>query len=130
MFTYRRRVFLKDLDATGSIYFGALFNYAAEAFELLLESKKSSLIDLFQKGYLMPIVHAEADYTSPLRISDEVLISVTSASAGTRSVTVVSEIKNILTDRPVGKVTLVHAFVRKGENKSSIVPEELINLLK
>ncbi len=125
MFTCRRRVFLKDADVTGVIYFGAFFNYALEAFELFLQDNDTGLPEFFSKGYLFPIVHAEADYTAPLRIADEVEISLRVKNMTIRSVTVETVMQNIITGAIAGKVTLVHAFVKKGELKSSEIPEEI-----
>ncbi|MES2200152.1 MAG: thioesterase family protein [Chlamydiota bacterium] len=129
MFTCRRRIFLKDVDVTGSIYFGSFFHYALEAFELFLHNQKTNLLDFFSKGYLFPIVHAEADYACPLMIGDEIFITLTVKSIGTRSVTIETEMKNLSNDKIAGKVTLVHAFMRKGESKSSEIPQDIRSLL-
>lgn len=129
MFTCQRRIFFKDVDSTGVIYFGALFHYALEAFELFLHHHKASLADFFLKGYAFPIVHAEADYTSPLRVSDEMSISLTVKSISSRSVSILTEMKNLNTDKIAGRVTLVHAFLLKGEEKASNIPEDVLKLL-
>ena len=129
MFTCLRRVFLKDVDVTGSIYFGAPFHYALEAFELFLYHHKSSLVDFFSKGYFFPIVHAEADYTDPLRVGDELSITLIVKSISARSVTIETEMKNVSTGKIAVKVTLIHAFLRKGEQKSSEIPSDVRSLL-
>ncbi len=129
MFTCQRRIFLKDVDVTGAIYFGSFFHYALEAFELFLHHHKTGLSDFFSKGYFFPIVHAEADYTAPLRVGDEISITLMVKSIGTRSVTIETEMKNLANDKIAGKVTLVHAFLIKGEKKSSEIPSDVLALL-
>ena len=129
MFTCQRRIFLKDVDVTGSIYFGALFHYALEAFEFFLSDQKTSLSDFFQKGYYFPIVHAEADYTAPLKVGDEISITLAVKAISARSVTIETVMTNRVDGKMAGKVTLVHAFLRKGEEKASNIPPDVLCLL-
>lgn len=129
MFTCQRRVFLKDVDQTGTIYFASAFHYALEAFELFLYHHKTSLSEFFAKGYLFPIVHAEADYTAPLKMGDEISITLRVKLISARSVTIETEMKSTFDGSLVARVTLIHAFIRKGEEKSSKIPEDILLFL-
>jgi len=129
MFIHQRSIFLKETDATGVIYFTSLFQYALEAFEVLLQKKGISLPQVFAKGYLMPIVHAEADFKAPLKVGDPISIELSLAHLGNRSFSIDSLIKTLLDQKEAGRVKIVHTFMKKGEASASEVPVEIRDLL-
>ena len=90
MFRHTRSIYLKETDATGVIYFTSLLQYALETFESFLQSRNFSLSRLFEQGYLMPIVHTEADYNAPLRVGDLIAIDLAISHVGLKSFSVSS----------------------------------------
>ena len=129
MFTHLRHVLLKETDATGVIYFSSLFEYSLEAFEKFLHEKGISLSQIFAKGYFMPIVHAEADYKAPLKAGDTLSIELTLSHIGNRSFSMDSTIKILPGLKEAGRVKIVHAFIKQGEEKASEIPSEIRDLL-
>lgn len=123
MHIYRRRVTLSETDATGVIYFTEKLKIASEAFEDFLISKKWPLRDLIEKSeFLMPIVHAEADYSAPLWVGDLVEVRLKLAEMGTSSFTLEAELwKNEM----VGKTRIVHVTVSRISGKAIPLPEML-----
>lgn len=130
MFVHTRSIYLKETDATGVIYFTSLFQYALEAFESYLHSKKFSLAEIFSKGYLMPIVHAEADYKASLRAGDLISVSLGISHVGNKSFSMSSQVELIHTKQIAGSVKIVHAFVRQGEKESCAIPLDLLQILQ
>ncbi|MBX9923749.1 MAG: acyl-CoA thioesterase [Rhabdochlamydiaceae bacterium] len=130
MFKHTRSVYLKETDATGVIYFTSLFQYALEAFESYLHSKNFSLSEVFDKGYLMPIVHAEADYKAPLRVGNLIAIHLAISHVGVKSFSMSSQIELTSTKQIAGSVKIVHAFVRQGEKESCPIPSDLLQFLQ
>ena len=130
MFTYERPVYLKETDATGVIYFASLFQYALEAFETFLSQKGHSLSKVLEKRYLMPIVHAEADYKAPLRTGDLMTIDLVLFQASKRSFTMDSVIYTLPDRKIAGRVKLIHAFMRNGEDSASEIPPEILSVLQ
>lgn len=130
MFIYRTRVRLKDTDATGVLYFGEQFRMALEAFEEFLKERGFPLKQVLDSPYLMPIVHAEADYLAPLAIGDELEISLKVAKLGRSSVTV--EFVFHAPDRKldVGKVQIVHVVVDREKRASVPIPDFLRAILE
>ena len=123
MFTHTRSIFLKETDATGVIYFTSLLHYALEAFEVLLHKNESGLSQIFAKGYLMPIVHAEADYFSPLRVGDEIEIRIMLGKLGTSSITFQYEF--LAKQNVVGRVEVVHVSISKQTGEKIPIPPQL-----
>ena len=130
MFSSNRFVFLRDTDATGVIYFTSLLHYSLEAFELFLQKENQHLAQLLSEGYLFPIVHAESDYKGPLRVGDEMVLSMYLEKITKRSFSIKTEIRKSSDGELVGLTKIVHAFVLKGESVSSEIPIELVSLLQ
>lgn len=126
MFSYNRVIRVKDTDITGVIYFTNQLQIALEAFEELLRVSNYSLKAMVSEGdYLLPIVHTEADFFSPISVGDEVQVKL-KFNIGTTSFSYLAEIskENI----EVGRVTIIHAVYAKNEKKSVPVPNELVEI--
>ena len=108
MFSYERIVRIQDTDATGYIYFANLLKIGLEAFEEFLYNQKFSLQDMIaSKKILIPIVHTEADFFSPITVGSRLDIQLSVTHIGTKSFTHSSEFT--LGGKKVGKSAIVHA---------------------
>ena len=130
MFSSKRLVFLKDTDATGVIYFTSLLQYSLEAFELFLLQEDVTLSHFLSKGYLFPIVHAESDYKAPLKVGDEILVHLHIGVVSKRSFSVEAEIRRLSDGVLAGSTKIIHAFLLKGAEVSSELPQEIVSLLE
>lgn len=106
---YRTRVHVADTDSTGVLYFTALQRFALEAFESFLIEQGFKLGEVF-----LPIVHAEADYTAPLKVWNEVEIQLCCSKIGKTSFTIESNLVGH------GRVAIVHVCVDSDGNKMPI----------
>jgi YbgC/YbaW family acyl-CoA thioester hydrolase len=129
MFSYRKKVSLKETDATGVLYFSEQFAYAMEAFEGYLSSKGFSLKQLLDSPLLMPVVHAEADYLAPLHAGDEVVIKMGVETVGQSSVTLIYQIFCPVRLMDIGRVKIVHVAVDRITQQSVPIPEWMRALL-
>ena|ERR1700722_5888113 len=128
MFTYETRIHLRDTDATGVLYFTEQLRLALEAFESYLKKSDITLQSLIQDGtFLMPIVHAESDYSAPLFAGDEVVIQLTLSNLGTSSFTLQTQL--FKQSALVGKTSIVHVTVAQESKKSILIPESLLKIL-
>ena len=130
MFVYRTQVRLKDTDATGVLYFSEQFKMALEAFEEFLKEKGLPLKQLLESTYLMPVVHAEADYLAPLMIGDELEILLKVAKIGTSSVTLSYTFHDPVRKIDVGRVEIVHVVVEREKRTSVAIPDFLRKILE
>ncbi len=64
-------------DSAGVVFYANLFVMAHNCYESWLE-QTISLSEILQKGIQIPIVHAEADYRLPIRLSDQITIELAS----------------------------------------------------
>jgi 4-hydroxybenzoyl-CoA thioesterase len=83
-FEHVHRVRFDEVDAAGIVYFPRFFTWCHDAMEALLTP--IDYADLVRRRRLgLPAVHAEADYTSPVRFGDEVRVAVVVERIGTSS---------------------------------------------
>lgn len=125
MFVYRTQIRLKDTDATGVLYFAEQFRMAQEAFEEFLKERGFGLGQLLNSPYLLPVVHAEADFLAPVMVGDELSISLKVAKIGTSSVTLHCTFHDPERKIDVGRVEIVHVVVDREKRSSVPIPDFL-----
>jgi YbgC/YbaW family acyl-CoA thioester hydrolase len=76
MFTTNEKVYFYDADPAGIIFYASLFKYVHAAYEDFLRSLNPERDFFFDREYILPIMHAEADYVKPIRVGDELRIDV------------------------------------------------------
>jgi len=131
MFRYQTTIYLKDTDATGVIYFSEQLKLALQAFETFLRPSHFSLKELLDSSYLLPIVHAEADYLAPLTVDDEVDVILYLDKIGTSSFTLSYDFFNKTSAILAGTAKITHVTILKETKKSTPIPSELrVILLK
>ena len=77
MFLHKHTVQMKETDATGCLYFVNQIQIAMEAFEKFLQTRNFSIASMLkEKKFILPVVHTEADFFSPLQIGDELEVKL------------------------------------------------------
>lgn len=88
-FKYTVTIPFQDIDAAGIVFFTHLLRYAHESYELFMSSIDLSLVDILEESiYLVPLVHAEADYRIPLKHGEDITILLSVEKIGSSSFTV------------------------------------------
>jgi len=88
VFEHSLTVPFQDIDAAGVVFYAHLFRYAHEAYEHFMQHIGCSLQELLAEGsYLLPLVHAEADYRRPLHHADRLTIELWLKTLGQTSFT-------------------------------------------
>lgn len=120
-FTWHTRS--SSVDETEHIYHPELFRLVDEGIEALLDEIGFPLSRLIpDEGYALPIVHAEADFTSPIRFGDEVACQI-DPDPGESSVRF--EAWGTVDGEHVFDALVVRAFVETGTFDSEALPEGL-----
>jgi 4-hydroxybenzoyl-CoA thioesterase len=84
---YRRAVKFEEVDAAGLVFFGWFFSWCHEAMERFFDGVPGGYVGLITGRRIgFPLVHAEADWRSPLRYGDAVEIETSITHVGTSSV--------------------------------------------
>ncbi len=77
MFSAKKKIYFDQVDPGGIIYFVELFKLMHQVYEELLKSFNTEENYFESEKYVLPIIHSEADYISPIRLHDEIQINVT-----------------------------------------------------
>jgi 1,4-dihydroxy-2-naphthoyl-CoA hydrolase len=79
---------MHDTDSAGRLYFARQFRFVNDALEDFVEHEGTNYRRMFVEGnFIIPIVHAEADYHQLLRVGDYVNVHVSCERIGTTSFT-------------------------------------------
>jgi len=124
MFETQVDVRLYDTDAAGIVFFANYFRIAHDAYQAFMKSIGHGLDRIIgQSHYLLPIVHAEADYKKPLVLGSTVTVSVKGQVKDTSFV-----VSYTLKDGggiTVARLQTVHVAMDKKTGKKIALPEEI-----
>jgi len=124
-FTSESIVRLYDTDAAGFHFYGSQFRFAHEALENFLEHLGLPIAKTIrERGILFPVVHAEADYRTPLAVGDRLTVRVVVRALGDRSFSIGYRLF-FADGREAGSVMTVHAAVSAASGASCQLPDEL-----
>ena len=129
MYTYQTTIRLHHTDAAGVVFFSNLFVIAHDAYESFLESHLPLNTLLSDDAYIIPIVHAEADYLLPLSLSETISVELSLEQTGTSSFNLGYVIKNSKMETAV-RLKTIHAVQLKDGRKSIPIPEPLRDALE
>lgn len=125
MFQTEMTVRLQHTDAAGVMFFVRLFELAHVAYEELLESIGLPIPqDMPGAPYIIPIVHAEADYRTSLRIGDRIVVEAVVSRIRQRSFTVDYEVTRA-DGTAAGSVQTVHVVVDPRTGRAVTMPDAL-----
>ncbi|MHC5173113.1 MAG: acyl-CoA thioesterase [Planctomycetota bacterium] len=119
MYTYQTTIRLHHTDAAGVVFFSHLFVIAHDAYETFLESHLRLNAILSEGVYIIPIVHAEADYLLPLSLSEKIRVELCLEQKGSSSFDLGYVIKKT-----------IHTVQLKEDQKTVPIPDPLRNALE
>jgi len=121
---------LHDTDAAGILYFANQFRIVHVAYERLLDRIGYPLRQIIRDTvFLIPVVHAEADFHQPLTMGDTVEIALSIAAIGESSFTLAYRLYSLDGDL-VGSAGTVHVMA-DGKTKTPIpLPPDFKNRLR
>lgn len=122
---YEHVVRFSEVDAAGILFFSRAFEIAHHAFEDWLAERGLPIrAGLERDDWLMPLVHAEADYAAPLRLGDRVRVEIGVERAGGSSLTFRFSMFGP-DDRLAATVRHVHATIDRRTFRPRPLPDEV-----
>lgn len=122
MFTANVKVYFYDADPAGIIFYASIFKYVHAAYEDFLRSLSTERNFFFDRDYILPIMHAEADYVRPIRVGDELKIEVSVSLLKTSSFELTYRF--YLGDQFTSMVKTVHVCVLKEKFEKIELPSD------
>ncbi len=83
----RHTVRFSEVDAAGIVFFSRVFEWCHHAFEDATARVGLPIDGVSDRPWLLPLVHAEADYVAPMRLGDAVHVAAEVERVGSSSVT-------------------------------------------
>jgi len=128
IFEFKSSVKIYDTDAAGVLFFGHQFRLVQDAYEAFLGSKGFPLVNFLDKvSYIVPVVHAETNYRTPLRASDKITIKLSIRKVGTTSFALGHEIYKAGGEL-AGDGHTVHVCIDKASGSKIPLPQELYDI--
>ena len=125
MFQSEIVVRLQHTDAAGVMFFVRIFELAHVVYEELLESIGEPIPkDMSAARYIIPIVHAEADYRTSLRLGDRVSVEAIVSRLRGRSFTIDYTLTRA-DGTLAGTVQTVHVVVSPESGRAMTMPDAL-----
>jgi len=120
-FSYKTKIQLHHTDAAGVLFYSKLFELMFEAFDDLLDKIGASVAYIIRDSdFLLPFVHAEADFLSPVFVDDKIQIDISVDHIGESSITLCYDIKR--GDEKVAAAKTVHVAMDKATLRKSTLP--------
>lgn len=128
-FTTELSVRFPDVDAAGIVYFAKAFDYAHLAWEELLAAGGLPLHEAIPgRPWILPLIHAEADYRRPMRFGERLRVEANLTDVGASTVTLRYALRGAEGELRA-TVTLVHCAVDKTSARRIPLPEEVLAVL-
>jgi 1,4-dihydroxy-2-naphthoyl-CoA hydrolase len=119
----------QDIDAAGIAFYGRVFDYFHDAYVAHLAARGLPLHEILaHRAWIMPLVHAEADYKRPLRFGGVYRIELRAEVIGRSSYTLRYRIVG-LQGQLHAEGTTVHVCIDLATDRPRELPEELRALL-
>ena len=128
-FTYKTKVYYKDVDQMGVVYYARYYEYFEAARTELLQSIDIDVTAVEDDGYFMPVVTSHCDYKIGATFEDILLVETFILELPKATMRIDYEIyKNKNSDLLVSGYT-THAFTDKS-NKPVKPPKRLLEVLQ
>ena len=130
MFEHTIDVRFHQVDGVGIVYFGRIFQFCHVAYEELLSRCEIDLASILAEGrWLMPLVHAEADFRRPIQLGDRIRVQLQVERVGRSSITYAYRLLGG-DDGLRAEARLIHTVCDRATLASCPVPEEFLERLR
>jgi len=75
-FTYKTKVYYKDVDQMGVVYYARYYEYFEAARTELLQSISIDVTTIENEGYFLPVITSYCNYKSGANFEDELLVKL------------------------------------------------------
>lgn len=125
MFSYKINVRFHQTDAAGRLFFGQIFMIAHDVFQELLGSIGLGISSILnESSFILPVVHAEADYKRPIFADETLAIHAQIEELGRCSFTTSYQFFNVEGEM-AALVKIVHVAVDRLSKKKIPLPSIL-----
>ena len=128
VFNTKYKITFSETDPGGIVFFAEFFKIAHITYERFFDSLDLDRNYFLDEKFIIPIVHSNADYVSPVKFGDELNCELMVGEIGKTSFELKYTLYN--KDQIATKILTKHVVVLKNEFKKSSIPTNLLEALK
>jgi YbgC/YbaW family acyl-CoA thioester hydrolase len=130
-----RRVEFSDTDMAGIVHYSNFFRYMEAAEHAFFRSLGFSVVTRdVDPPVGWPRVHAECDYTQPLRFEDEFEVHMLVSEKNSKTLSYIFRFRKLNADPPVdvacGKLTVVCVTHKQGKMSATTIPKAIADKIQ
>lgn len=128
-FSRTRTIPLRSTDAAGVLFFAEQLGLVHDVYEELLADSGWPVRRFLDEGEAaLPIVKAETELLLPLRVGDEVTITLSLAERGDRSFTLAHALRR--GEQEAGRGRTVHVWLDRKSGRAAPIPAVFLDALR
>ena len=128
-FEYRTKVYYKDVDQMGIVYYARYYEYFEAARTELLKSLGIHVTVVENEGYLLPVITSHCDYKVGANFEDTLVINTIIKDQPRSRLRIDYEVHRDNSDELLVSGHTIHAFTDKS-GKAVKPPKQLVEILK
>lgn len=112
-----------EVDSMGIVWHGNYWKYFEDAREALGKPLEMGYMDVYDNGYMIPLVHADIDYKMPVRYRDQIKVKVWLKKEDSAKIIYEYEIWNLTTNQMACTGRTIQAFIDLEGELQLVIPE-------
>ena len=127
-YDYHTKVYYKDIDQMGVVYYARYFEFFEQARTEFLKDIGIVVTDIENIGYFLPVISATCDYKEGAKFEDEIIVSTSINQVPKARMKIDYEVYRKKDKRLLVVGHTVHGFIDK-DGKPKKPPKSLIDCL-
>jgi len=128
-FKHRRKVYYRDIDKMGIVYYSRYFEYFEEARTELLNYMGLSVSIIESYGYQLPVISSKCKYINGAKLEQNLIIVTTIAEIPKVKLKINYSVYETDTKEHLAKGYTMHAFVNE-KNVPMRIPKQVLAKMK
>ena len=127
-FNYNTKVYYKDIDQMGVVYYNRYFEYFEQARTELLADIGLVVSEIERKGFYLPVVSAKCNYKKGAHFEDEIIVKTTINESPLARLKIEYEVRRKKNNDLLANGYTIHGFInKKGQPKRP--PKFLLDII-
>ena len=127
-FDYHTKVYYKDIDQMGVVYYSRYFEFFEKARTELLANIGLIVTEIEKKGFFLPVVSANCEYKEGARFEDQIIISTKINNFSPARLKIIYKVFRKKDNRLLAEGHTIHTFIGK-EGKPKRPPQFFLDKL-
>ena len=127
-YDHQVKVYYKDIDQMGVVYYSRYFEFFEKARTELLANIGLIVTEIEKKGFFLPVVSANCEYKEGARFEDQIIISTKINNFSPARLKIIYKVFRKKDNRLLAEGHTIHAFIGK-EGKPKRPPQFFLDKL-